>query len=101
MEEHIEQNNRPINHRRRKRSKLRIFKETYLPLIIVGVALLLIIIFIIGSITRAVQRANAKAQASINASIAAAFSLYADLCLASSVEVSSMAFLFEEISVCI
>ena len=72
MDEHIEQNNRPINPRRRKRSKLRIFKETYLPLIIAGVALLLIIIFIIGSITRAVQRANAKAQASINASIAAA-----------------------------
>lgn len=41
--------------RRRQRSKLQIFKETYLPIVIAGAALLLILIFIIGSISRAVQ----------------------------------------------
>lgn len=46
------QSNRP---RRRQRSKMQVFKETYLPVLIAGVALLLIVIFIIGSIVRAVQ----------------------------------------------
>ena len=67
-----EQNKPPINPRRRKRSKIRIFKEVYLPLIILCLSALLTLIFIIGSITRAVQRANAEAEASIRASIAAA-----------------------------
>ena len=57
---------------RRKKSKLQLFKETYLPLLIAGAALLLIIIFIIGSITRAVQWAQFRKQESLAASIAAA-----------------------------
>ena len=71
MDDRMPQNNKPTNPRRRKRSKFQIFKETYLPLIIAGVALLLIIIFIIGSITRAVQKSAVAKQSAIDASIAA------------------------------
>ncbi len=40
---------RPVNPRRRKRTKMDIFKESYLPVIIVGVTILFIIITIIGA----------------------------------------------------
>ncbi len=59
MDEQRNEPIRPVNPRRKKRSKMQIFKEAYLPVIIAGVALLLIIIFIIGSITRAVQQKKA------------------------------------------
>lgn len=62
---------RPINPRRRKRSKMQIFKEVYLPVIIVGIALVLIFVFMIGSIVRAVQRSQYNAQLQLEASIAA------------------------------
>lgn len=72
MEEQFNESNRPTNPRRRKRTKMQIFKETYLPVVIAGLALVLIIVFIIGSITRAVQKKNAEKEAeSIAASIAA------------------------------
>lgn len=58
------------NPRRRKKTKTELFKEAYLPVIIGGVALLLILIFIIGSIVRSVQKHKAEEQASIAASIA-------------------------------
>ena len=72
MDEQQNNNPRPTNPRRRQRSKLQIFKETYLPVVILGVAILLIIIFIIGAITRAVQKSNYERQESIAASIAEA-----------------------------
>ena len=68
MEEQFNESNRPVNPRRKKRSQMQIFKETYLPVIIAGVALILIIVFIIGSITRAVQKNKAERAASIAAS---------------------------------
>ena len=68
MEEQFNESNRPVNPRRKKRSQMQIFKETYLPVLIAGVALILIIVFIIGSITRAVQKNKAEAAASIAAS---------------------------------
>lgn len=68
MEEQMNESNRPVNSRRKKRTKMQIFKETYLPVIIAGIAIILIIIFIIGSITRAVQKRKAEKQASITAS---------------------------------
>ncbi|MBE6959797.1 MAG: hypothetical protein E7448_03615 [Ruminococcaceae bacterium] len=40
------------NPRRRKKSKMEIFKEAYLPTIILGIAVVLILIFIIGSLSR-------------------------------------------------
>lgn len=53
--------------RRRRRSKLQIFKEQYLPFLIAGAALILIIIFIFGSIGRKKDLEAAKA-ASLSAS---------------------------------
>lgn len=54
MEENISK--RPANPRRKKKTQMQIFKESYLPVIIAGIALLFICVFIIGSIVRAVQR---------------------------------------------
>lgn len=71
MEEQINESNRPVNSRRKKRTQMQIFKETYLPAIIAGIAIILIIVFIIGSITRAVQKNKAEKEASIAASSAA------------------------------
>lgn len=61
------QSPRPRPERRRK-TKLEIFKETSLPIIIMGVAALLILVFIIGSITRAVQKHKIEVAASVAAS---------------------------------
>ncbi len=72
MEELQNPENRPANPRRRKRSRVQIFKEAYLPALIAGVAILLILVFIIGSIVRGVQRNKLEAQASLEASAAAA-----------------------------
>ena len=58
MEQQNVSSNRPVRPRRRKRSQLEIFKEAYLPAVIVCVALLMILIFIIGSIAHAVQRSK-------------------------------------------
>lgn len=73
MEEQMNDSVRPVNPRRRKRTKMQIFKEAYLPALIVAVALILILVFIIGSITRAVQKNKAEKEASIaeSSSIAA------------------------------
>ena len=51
--------------RRPRLSKQEIFKQTTLPVIILGIAALLILIFIIGSITRAVQKNHVEKEASI------------------------------------
>jgi len=68
MDERTNENTQQGNPRRRKRSQAQIFKEAYLPVIIAGVALILILIFIIGSITRAVQKSKIEKEASIAAS---------------------------------
>ena len=49
---------RPVTRRRRRRSQLDIFKETYLPTVIACIAVILIIIFSVGAITRGIQRAK-------------------------------------------
>ena len=59
---------RPSNPRRRKRSKVQIFKESYLPAIIAGAALVMVLIFIIGSVSRGISRRKAERDASIAAS---------------------------------
>lgn len=58
----------PKTERRRKKSKMQIFKETTLPLIILGVAAVLILVFIAGSITRGVQKKQVLKESSIAAS---------------------------------
>ncbi len=70
MDEQFNENPRPVNPRRRKRSRMQIFKEVYLPVIVAGVAVLMILVFIVGSIVRAVQKNKAEEEASIAASIA-------------------------------
>ena len=71
MEEPRNDAPRPVNPRRKKRSKAQIFKEAYLPVVIAGLAVILILVFIIGSISRGVQKNRAEKEASIAASIAA------------------------------
>lgn len=51
--------------RRRPKTKAEIFKESTLPLIILGISAVLILVFIIGSITRAVQKKHITRDASI------------------------------------
>ena len=72
MDEQLNENNRPVNPRRKKRTQMQIYKETYLPVIIAGIALVLIVVFVIGSITRAVQKNRAEKEASIAAASSAA-----------------------------
>ena len=69
MDEREDMEMRPVNPRRKKRSQLDLFKEAYLPVLIAGVAILLIIIFIIGSISRSIQRRQEEKDASIAASV--------------------------------
>lgn len=57
-----------VRPRRPRRTKEELFKENSLPLIILGVSALLILIFIIGSITRAVQKKHIEHDASVAAS---------------------------------
>lgn len=72
MEANENSSQRPTNPMRKQRSKFKTFKEAYLPVIIAGIALVLIIVFIIGSISLKVQKNQAEADASIAASIAQA-----------------------------
>ena len=61
--------------RRRRKSKAQIFKEVYLPPIIVCVCLILVITFVIGSVSNAIQLKqieNEKAQIQLNESLSAA-----------------------------
>ena len=57
--------------RRRKKSKLQLFKEGPLPAIIAGVALILVLTFIIGSISGALQRRKEAAELAAKESQAA------------------------------
>lgn len=58
------------NPRRKKKSKFQVFKETYLPFVIVCLAIVLIITIIIGGIVRGVQRNRAETQAAQDAALA-------------------------------
>ena len=61
--------------RRRRKSKAQIFKEVYLPPIIVCVSLILVITFLIGSVSNAIalkQIANEKEQMQLSESLSAA-----------------------------
>ena len=64
-------NKRPVNPRRRRRTKFEIIKEDYLPAIIVMVSLVLILVLVVGSIVRGVQGRQYKAELSRQESIAA------------------------------
>ena len=68
MDEQQKSNQRPVNPRRKPRSKLQIFKEAYLPVVIAAAALLLIIIFIAGAVARSNEQKRLEEEASIAAS---------------------------------
>lgn len=55
MDEQRQARQHPVNPRRRKRTQFEIFREVYLPSIIVCIALLLILTFTIGAICRSFQ----------------------------------------------
>lgn len=59
MENMQNKENRPVNPRRRKRTKMEIFKESYLPVIIVGFTVLFILVTIIGSAIQGSKRKQA------------------------------------------
>lgn len=65
MEEQRNDSNKPVNPRRRKPTPMQIFKERYLPLIIVALTLTMVIVIISGSITRAVQRNKIAKEAAL------------------------------------
>lgn len=67
------QNNesRPVNPRRRRRSRMDIFKESYLPVIIAGFTLVFVLVTIIGSAVQNSERKRMQEEAEIEASIAA------------------------------
>ena len=58
----------PVRRQRKKRSKFQIFKEAYLPIVIVALTVILVITFIVGSVSRAVEKRKAEKEASIAAS---------------------------------
>jgi len=58
----------PPRRQRRKRTKFEIFKEAYLPFVIVALAAILVITFVIGSVSRAVEKNKMEKEASIAAS---------------------------------
>ena len=62
--------NRPVNTRRRKPSKFKIFKEAYLPAILALCVVVLIVVFIVGAISSAGDKKQEELDASIAASIA-------------------------------
>ncbi len=55
--------------RRRKKTKTQVFKEVYLPPIIAGLALILILVFVIGSITRGIRQNGEEDESKLNASM--------------------------------
>ena len=56
---------RQPNPRRRKKTKMEIFKEAYLPTIILGFAVVLILVFIIGSLSQQNNRPGQNSQVSV------------------------------------
>ena len=69
MDEMQNNESRPVNPRRRKRTKMDIFKESYLPVIIAGFTLIFILVTIIGSAVQGSQRKKQEEEAAIQASI--------------------------------
>lgn len=72
MEENQVQPSRPVNPRRRKPTPMQIFKERYLPLIILALTAILLVTFLAGSIVRAVQRNKIENAATLAAAEEAA-----------------------------
>ena len=70
MEESRNETQPSASSRRKKKSKFQQFKETYLPFVIIVLALIFILVCIIGAITRGVQKNRAEKQAAIDSALA-------------------------------
>ena len=66
-----EQRNETRSARRRRRTQAEVFKEVYLPAIIASVAMLLILIYVIGTVSRTIKKNKATYHDTVQASIAA------------------------------
>lgn len=64
MDEQINEVPQNPERRRRKKSKLQIFKESYLPVIIAAAAVLLVVVFVIGSVSRSIDKKKADKDSS-------------------------------------
>lgn len=62
MDEMENKTPRPVNPRRRRRTKSEIFKESYLPVLIAGAAVIFILITIIGAIIQSAKRSELEEQ---------------------------------------
>ena len=71
MDEQQQTPQRPVNPRRRRRTRMQIIKEDYLPVAIGGLAILLVLVFIIGGIVRGVQGARYRKQLAQQEALAA------------------------------
>ena len=71
MDEMQNNESRPVNPRRRRRSRMDIFKESYLPVIIAGFTLVFVLVTIIGAAVQNSERKRMQEEAEIEASIAA------------------------------
>ena len=58
----------PVRNRRKRRSKLQVFKETYLPVLIGTLAVILVIVFVTNSVSRSNAKKKAEKEASLKAS---------------------------------
>lgn len=67
MENYEEKPQRPVNPRRRRKTKMQIFKEAYLPVIIFALVVILVIVFIVTAISSSKKRREAEAIASSEA----------------------------------
>lgn len=70
MENNENKPQRPVNPRRRKKTKLQIFKEAYLPVIIFALVVILVIVFIVTAVSSSKKRREEEAIASSKAAAA-------------------------------
>ena len=64
MEQTPQENNQPVRRVRRKKSKWQVFKEAYMPVVILALAVILIIVFVIGSVSRGSKKPEETTQPS-------------------------------------
>lgn len=67
MEQTPQENNQPVRRVRRKKSKWQVFKEAYMPVVILALAVILIIVFVVGSVSRGSKKPEETTQPSTEA----------------------------------
>lgn len=67
MENYEDKPQRPVNPRRRRKTKLQIFKEAYLPVVIFALVVILVVVFIVTAVNASKKRREEDAIAASNA----------------------------------